>query len=65
MMGPCERTCPGRSATCHASCEKYARFAREQGERREARHARIEITTVYQRSKERYKRIHQRRKHRQ
>lgn len=67
MNHPCEKGCTGRSATCHATCEKYATFARERAERRDERHARLEITTVYQRSKERYKRIHQQRrqKHRQ
>lgn len=24
---PCVKDCPERSATCHAYCEKYARFA--------------------------------------
>lgn len=24
---PCVKDCPERSATCHADCEKYARFA--------------------------------------
>lgn len=27
---PCVKDCPGRSPTCHASCEKYLKFAEDQ-----------------------------------
>ena len=26
MMPPCKRGCPGRSPTCHTTCEKYKAY---------------------------------------
>ena len=31
-MQPCKRDCQGRSPTCHAECEKYARFTQKKEE---------------------------------
>ena len=35
-INPCAKDCPNRSATCHAECEKYAVFAKEREEERQA-----------------------------
>lgn len=32
MKQPCDRSCPGRSPTCHAECEKYRAYAEQQRE---------------------------------
>ena len=29
MKSPCVNDCPGRSPTCHCTCEKYAAFAQQ------------------------------------
>ena len=34
MKIPCQKDCPDRNATCHAECEKYLAFSREQEKRR-------------------------------
>lgn len=35
---PCQRDCPRRSPTCHASCPDYAEFAAKAAAEREQRH---------------------------
>ena len=30
MKQHCDRSCPGRSPTCHAECEKYRAYAEQQ-----------------------------------
>lgn len=32
MKQPCDRSCPGRSPTCHAECEKYKAYTDQQRE---------------------------------
>ena len=34
---PCVKECPDRTATCHGTCERYARYAAWCEEQREAR----------------------------
>ena len=34
MQNPCAQDCPNRSATCHAECEEYAAWAKENEQRR-------------------------------
>ena len=46
MKQPCDRKCPGRSATCHAECEKYRQFAARQREEYKRRLAESEVTTA-------------------
>lgn len=37
VENPCARDCPDRTATCHAECEKYARFFAWREEQRKKR----------------------------
>lgn len=32
---PCKKDCPERSATCHATCEKYSEFSEENRKEKE------------------------------
>ena len=38
MKNPCPRVCPGRSATCHATCKRYKDFELENALDREEKH---------------------------
>lgn len=43
MKQPCDADCPGRSATCHAECERYLLFAAENERNREDHHRRKKV----------------------
>lgn len=34
---PCKKDCPERSATCHATCGRYEKYAQKKAAEREAR----------------------------
>ena len=36
---PCKRDCPKRTATCHATCPEYKKYAAKKKREREARQA--------------------------
>ncbi len=47
MTPPCIKGCPGRSATCHATCEKYAEYQRKMQRARELRRQEGEAVGAY------------------
>ena len=38
MKNPCVQDCPRRTATCHADCPDYAKYAAWRKEQRQAKH---------------------------
>lgn len=45
MTAPCKE-CPDRTAECHATCERYAAYAKEREQERRNRHKADEVSTV-------------------
>lgn len=46
MTNPCVPTCPERSATCHATCPKYAGYAEFMAECRKKRTEHLEKENI-------------------
>lgn len=47
MIPPCVKDCPGRSATCHTSCEKYMEYQQKVQRAREIRRQECDATSAY------------------
>ncbi len=46
MKQPCDRNCPGRSATCHTECDKYRQFAAKRSEEYNKRRLEAEVVSA-------------------
>lgn len=47
MTPPCIKGCPGRSPTCHTSCEQYAEYQQKMQRARELRRQEAEAVGAY------------------
>lgn len=65
MTNPCVNDCPGRSPTCHGSCEKYAAFKVALEEKRNLlKKPEYPVTDAEKRQKARWARENKHRKQR-
>ncbi len=56
MRQPCDRNCPGRSATCHTECDKYRRYAQQQQESYKKRILEFDVNSAKYEAQDRMKR---------
>lgn len=45
-QSPCSPECQERSATCHATCRRYAQYAEKRERYRQERHLRNEVYSI-------------------